>query len=100
MTSTRFAWWRLGAGAGVLGAGSATGLLCRPAGVVVVAVDLLVPAAFAVILLGTALFGSDRMSERAFRLTRCLTGHREPEPPRPAAPPTVASAGYSNRSHR
>jgi hypothetical protein len=52
-------------------------------GAVLAGADVLLPAKFAAILLGTALFGGSQASERAFRLLRRLTVRREPAPPPP-----------------
>ncbi|MFE6309291.1 hypothetical protein [Nocardiopsis sp. NPDC057823] len=41
-----------------------------------------VGAAVAAVLLGTALYGSDRHSTRAFRVLRWLSGRPEPRQPR------------------
>lgn len=52
-------------------------------GQVVAAIEL----AAVLTIIGTALFGSQALSERAFRLLRWIANR--PEPPAPSAPPTV-----------
>jgi hypothetical protein len=78
---------QLGAGAGAAAAEGTAGWLHPLLGAVLAGADVLLPATFAGILLGAALFGGNQASERAFRLLRCITGRREPAPPPPAPTP-------------
>ena len=81
-------------GAGALAAEGAAGWLHPVLGEILVAADVLLPAAWASVLLAAILFGSDRASEKAFRLLRCITGRPEPPAPAPAPPPKPAVATH------
>ncbi|RBQ16525.1 hypothetical protein DP939_29855 [Spongiactinospora rosea] len=76
-----------GTGAAVLGAPAAAWLADPRLGVLVSGAGL----ALVVIIALAALFGSHRISERAFRLLRWITGRAEPRAPaprKPASPPS------------
>lgn len=76
--------WKLGAGAGVLGAEGATCYLYPAAGVVLAVADVLIPTAVTLVLLAAILRGSTETCERVFRLLRWIAGR--PEPPAPGGP--------------
>jgi hypothetical protein len=74
----RRSWWPMGVGAASLGTPVGIGILHPMLGEVIAGIEV----AAMLVIIGTALFGSSALSERAFRLLRWL-GNR-PEPPSPA----------------
>jgi hypothetical protein len=75
----------LGVGVGLVGTPVSIGIFYPALGAIIVGIELIVTLT----IIGTALFGSQALSERAFRLLRWL-GNR-PEPPSPL--PSHPSAG-------
>jgi hypothetical protein len=84
-------WWRLGAGAGVVGVPGALVWVCPVAAVVLAVVEVVVPLVVVVVVGGVAVFGSERASGRVFRLLRLMSGRAEPEGP----PDSADSSGAS-----
>jgi hypothetical protein len=83
----RVPWRTVGTGIASLGTPAVFWIVCPVLGVVIAAIE----AAAMLTIIGTALFGSQALSERAFRLLRWLVNR--PEPPSPAPGPPA-------RSHR
>jgi hypothetical protein len=81
----RVPWRTVGTGIASLGTPAVIWIVCPVLGVVVAAIE----AATMLTIIGTALFGSQALSERAFRLLRWL-GNR-PEPSSPEARPPACS---------
>ena len=78
--------WRLvGTGIASLGTPVGIGVVHPLLGGFLIAIEMVV----ALTVVGTALFGSQALSERAFRLLRWVVGR--PEPPGPAAPAVTSS---------
>lgn len=75
-------WSRLGAGIGVVGVPAAIGWKCPGAAVVLTVIEVAVPLLVFMVAAGVAVFGSDRASERVFRLLRMATGREEPKGPK------------------
>jgi hypothetical protein len=73
-------WQTVGIGIASLGTPSVSWMLCPILGVVIAVIEV----AAMLTIIGTALFGSPALSERAFRLLRWL--FNRPEPPAPEAP--------------
>jgi hypothetical protein len=80
----RVPWRAIGAGMASLGTPAGIGMLHPMLGELIATIEVVV--VFTII--GTALFGSATLSERAFRLMRWIGN--QPEPP---APPTTHSGG-------
>jgi hypothetical protein len=78
-------WRTVGAGIASLGAPVGIGILHPMLGEAIAVIEV----AAMLTIIGTALFGSSALSERAFRLLRWL-GNR-PEPPSPAPGPPAHS---------
>jgi hypothetical protein len=72
-------WRSLGAASASLGIPVGTGMLHPMLGEIIAAIEVLT----AVAIIGTALFGSAVLSERAFRLLRWLKNRSEPRGPAP-----------------
>jgi len=78
--------WKLGAGVGTLGIEGAAGYLSPSLGAVLATVDVIVPLAIAVVLLGAILLGSKETCDRVFRLLRWVANRPEPPAPGTAGP--------------
>jgi hypothetical protein len=78
-------WRTAGIGLTSLGAPIGIGVADPLLGQIAIAIEL----AVALTIIGTALFGSQALSERAFRLLRWIANR--PEPPGPAAPAVTSS---------
>ena len=83
--------WRLGAGAGVVGASSSLGWICPLAAVVLVVLEVALPLVLLVVAGAVAIFGSEQTSGRVFRLLRLVTGREEPKGPSDLPVPTETS---------
>lgn len=79
-TSGRVPWRTAGIGLTSLGTPVGIGVADPLIGTIAFAIEL----AVTLTIIGTALFGSQALSERAFRLLRWITNR--PEPPAPATP--------------
>jgi hypothetical protein len=79
-------WWRLGAGAGVVGVPGALVWVCPVAAVVLGVLEVVVPLVVVVMAGSVAVFGSDRASGRVFRLLRLVAGRAEPPGPPDSVP--------------
>jgi hypothetical protein len=86
----RVPWRAAGLGLTSLGTPAGIGVAAPLLGQVAIGVEL----AVALTVVGTALFASQALSERAFRLLRWIANR--PEPPGPAAP---AAEGTSSPAH-
>jgi hypothetical protein len=84
-TGGRVPWRTAGIGLTSLGAPIGIGVADPLLGQIAIAIEL----AVALTIIGTALFGSQALSERAFRLLRWIANR--PEPPGPAAPAVTSS---------
>jgi hypothetical protein len=71
-------WWRLGAGAGAVGVPGAIGFVSPIAAVALALIEVTLPMLVIVVVGSVAVFGSDRASERMFRLLRLVTDRAEP----------------------
>jgi hypothetical protein len=84
-TGGRVPWRTAGIGLTSLGAPIGIGVADPLLGQIAIAIEL----AVALTIIGTALFGNQALSERAFRLLRWIANR--PEPPGPAAPAVTSS---------
>jgi hypothetical protein len=84
-TAGRVPWRAAGIGLTSLGTPAGIGVADPLLGRIAIVIEL----AVALAIIGTALYGSRALSERAFRLLRWIAGR--PEPPGPAAPAAASS---------
>jgi uncharacterized membrane protein YdcZ (DUF606 family) len=89
----RPSWWRLTGGIGAVSLQGTTALLHPWLGAVLAVAALATAATVMLVLIGAAVFGSERLSERAFRLLRWAADRPEPRSPRSGRyRPTAARA--------
>lgn len=91
----RVRWQPLGLGAASAGVPFGIGLQHPSVGVALMIVEL----ALVLTVIATALFGTDELSERAFRLLRWIGNRPEPASPQKTRPPRKSSQASLGMKH-